>query len=101
MDASAVEPVMAQTVLKAVTDAAVEPQKFFMETNSALADSCEQAVKELFDLAKRVEPTQLKFGPLPELLVAGFTEDQIWEQIELYNTPLQRYVTRSVPQTPN
>ena len=94
MDASGVVPVLDAAAVVAVTDAAAAPTKFFLEKDSKLAATCQEAFKQLFDLAKQLEPEQ--FTPLPELLVAGFSEDQIWEQIELYNAPLQKFVKRSL-----
>ena len=60
-----------------------------LDQKPALGDDCQRAVKQLFDLAKQLEPKT--FTPLAELLVEGFTLDQIWEQIDLYNAPLLKY----------
>ena len=72
--------------------ALVRSTEALLEQREALGDDCQLAVKQLFDLAKKLEPKT--FTPLAELLVEGFTLDQIWEQIELYNVPLQRYVAK-------
>jgi U3 small nucleolar RNA-associated protein MPP10 len=65
-----------------------------LEQREALGDDCQLAVKRLFDLAKQLEPKT--FTPLAELLVEGFTLDQIWEQIDLYNAPLLKYSQRGL-----
>jgi hypothetical protein len=33
-------------------------------------------------------------GPLPELIVSGFDEEQLWEQIQLRQRPLIRFLER-------
>ena len=58
------------------------------------AQSCEAVCKQLFDLAHKLKP--VNFSPLEDLLVDGFTLDQIWEEIQLYNHPACSYVERKL-----
>ena len=71
-----------------------EQPEALLEQREALSDDCQLAVKQLFDLAKKLEPRT--FTPLAELLVEGFSLDQIWEQIDLYNAPLLKYSQRGL-----
>jgi U3 small nucleolar RNA-associated protein MPP10 len=71
-----------------------EQPEALLEQREALTEGCTLAVKQLFDLAKKLEPKT--FTPLAELLVEGFTLDQIWEQIDLYNAPLLKYSQRGL-----
>ena len=71
-----------------------EQPEALLEQREALTEDCTLAVKQLFDLAKKLEPKT--FTPLAELLVEGFTLDQIWEQIDLYNAPLLKYSQRGL-----
>ena len=62
------------------------------DRNTAVSQACQQATKALFDRAKKNEPRP--FGVLPELLVEGFDAEQVWEQIQLRNVPMLRYIKK-------
>jgi U3 small nucleolar RNA-associated protein MPP10 len=64
------------------------------DDKEGIGAGCKQELKQLFDLAKKLEPKT--FSPLPELLVDGFTLEQIWEEIEMYNVPSYSYLQKQV-----
>ena len=62
----------------------------FLQRNTEHAANCGRIAQQLFAVAKREEPRLL--GPLPELLMHGFDHEQMWQQLELRNKPLLRFV---------
>eukprot|EP00041_Stephanoeca_diplocostata_P022688 m.543521 g.543521 ORF g.543521 m.543521 type:complete len:667 (-) comp22129_c2_seq1:676-2676(-) len=81
------EPVQEDLVLLASNPARfLEPQ----ETDRVQVLSSLQAI---FGQVKLVEPSP---SPLEKLLVDGFDVEQIWEQIQLVNTPLLAHVAKDV-----
>jgi len=83
--------IIAETFVPAVID---KPEVFVGHSSSELQKSVRTTLKELYDYAK----TQLngrKMG-LAALIVDGFDADQIWEEIQLRNEPLFRYVEKEV-----
>ena len=75
--------------LSSLLAAAESPDQLFEKETAA---SCETVVKQLFDLAHKLKPVD--FSPLQELLVDGFTLDQIWEEVQLYNEPACMYLEK-------
>ncbi|KAJ3072042.1 u3 small nucleolar ribonucleoprotein MPP10, partial [Rhizoclosmatium hyalinum] len=66
------------------------PEKFLVP-DVTLSNTLLDAAKWMFDLAKHSEPFEM--SPLAELLTDGFDLDQIWEQMQLRNRPMVKYVT--------
>ena len=95
MEAARLDSHTQETLSAPAVEAALglaERPEALLDKREELGEECQRAVKVLFDLAKRLEPK--RFTPLPELLVEGFTLDQIWEQLALYNAPLLKYSQR-------
>ena len=95
MEAARLDSHTQETLSAPAVEAALalaERPEALLDKREELGEECQRAVKALFDLAKRLEPK--RFTPLPELLVEGFTLDQIWEQLALYNAPLLKYSQR-------
>ena len=95
MEAARLDSHTQETLSAPAVEAALalaERPEALLDKREELGEECQRAVKKLFDLAKRLEPK--RFTPLPELLVEGFTLDQIWEQLALYNAPLLKYSQR-------
>jgi len=65
-----------------------KPQIFFAKDKQCAAQAI-AAAKNLYDTAKKVESIQ--FSPFDELLVDGFDNDQIWEELALQNNPYIAY----------
>lgn len=72
-----------------------KPEIFFTPPASLLDDILSNS-RIYFQLSKSDEPFPGAFGPLTELTVDGFTNDQVWEIIQLQNEPLMQFVEESV-----
>jgi len=91
-----------------IADAAVEqPQVFLGVQNEDLENKILLAVQTLYRAAPdgclvsaehTVPGKQLTkpapMGPLPELIVDGFDQEQLWEQVQLRQRPLVRFLER-------
>eukprot|EP00656_Telonema_subtile_P041543 TRINITY_DN4673_c0_g1_i1.p1 TRINITY_DN4673_c0_g1~~TRINITY_DN4673_c0_g1_i1.p1 ORF type:complete len:645 (-),score=248.09 TRINITY_DN4673_c0_g1_i1:176-2110(-) len=75
-----------------VAEVGLQPH-VLLTPNTELVDSvCLPTVKDFYAEAKKSESKQ--FGVLPELLTEGFDVDQVWEQLQLRNKPLVRYLKK-------
>lgn len=68
----------------------------FVDTKSAATNSLllADATKSLYSLAKKSEPK--KTGALDQLLLEGFDQEQIWEQLQLLNKPILQFVDKQI-----
>ncbi|KAI9320254.1 U3 small nucleolar ribonucleoprotein complex, subunit Mpp10 [Dichotomocladium elegans] len=71
-----------------ITSAVEKPQVFFT-ADEKVKDHALSVAKYFYDTAKQSEP--MEFSPFPELLIAGFEADQIWEEIASQNEPFLHY----------
>ncbi|KAI9264784.1 U3 small nucleolar ribonucleoprotein complex, subunit Mpp10 [Sporodiniella umbellata] len=76
--------VMDQFVSSVVT----KPQLFFTEDKAVEAHAL-QIAKHCYDQVKKIEPVEC--SPFSELLIEGFDNDQIWEEIATQNEPFLDY----------
>ena len=70
MEAARLDSHTQETLSAPAVEAALglaERPEALLDKREELGEECQRAVKELFDLAKRLEPK--RFTPLPELLV--------------------------------
>eukprot|EP00698_Gefionella_okellyi_P016241 TRINITY_DN4643_c0_g1_i1.p1 TRINITY_DN4643_c0_g1~~TRINITY_DN4643_c0_g1_i1.p1 ORF type:complete len:612 (+),score=163.21 TRINITY_DN4643_c0_g1_i1:68-1903(+) len=67
-----------------VSDVIQHPEVLVSENDAAAAQIL-HVTKGLFDLVCKLRP---RLCPLPELIVDGFLDDQIWEELQLQNQPL-------------
>lgn len=70
------------SILSIIEDNTSDPTLFFNVQDKA-AKSFKRATKILYDFTKK--KTDNKAQSLPELIIDGFDEEQIWQQIELQN----------------
>ncbi|KAI9095774.1 Mpp10 protein-domain-containing protein [Phlyctochytrium arcticum] len=68
----------------------------FLSANPPLATSFLQATQSLYALSKASEPFPGKLSHFSTLLTDGFDAEQIWEQLEAQNGPVQVYLTEQV-----
>ncbi|KAJ3594286.1 hypothetical protein NHX12_006617 [Muraenolepis orangiensis] len=67
-----------------LNDNTAHPERFLSLQDGVAADF-RLLAKTLYDLNKTHEAADLKGSPLDELLVEGFDEEQIWQELELQN----------------
>ena len=71
----------------------------YLDPSDQLSSKCLDAVTELFDLYKTSTggPSAVcSTGPLTQLYTEGFDNDQIWEEIQLLNAPVLKYLRKTV-----
>uniref|UniRef100_A0A6B2KZR8 U3 small nucleolar ribonucleoprotein protein MPP10 n=1 Tax=Arcella intermedia TaxID=1963864 RepID=A0A6B2KZR8_9EUKA len=73
----------------------IEKPLVFLEPSQKLKGSILDQTKKLYDYAKQHEFFDVGES-LPELLVDGFDNDQIWEEMELRNGPLLKLLNSQV-----
>eukprot|EP00966_Prymnesium_polylepis_P178852 4141237-Prymnesium_polylepis.1 len=66
----------------------------FVQRSSEQAALFKRVAQALFAWSKQQEGKQL--GPLEELAVEGFDEEGVWQQLQLRNTPLLRFVDNQI-----
>lgn len=64
----------------------------------ALATDFTALTKTLYDLHKAQQPVGLKGSPLDLLVVENFDEEQIWQELELQNSPVLEQFKEAVSQ---
>jgi U3 small nucleolar RNA-associated protein MPP10 len=57
----------------------------FVTRNIELSSKMRRLTKDLFDLGKKEARSQAAAGPLPELIIDNFDDQQIWEELQLQN----------------
>ncbi|XP_071952337.1 U3 small nucleolar ribonucleoprotein protein MPP10-like isoform X2 [Antedon mediterranea] len=83
-----------QSIANVFNAATSKPEQFvaYHEKNHSIFTNL---TKQLFELCKQNEPEDIQTGPLKELTIENFDDEQIWQQIELHNTPaLQVHLKR-------
>ncbi|KAI9331678.1 U3 small nucleolar ribonucleoprotein complex, subunit Mpp10 [Zopfochytrium polystomum] len=91
---AALSDVVAEASLSvgAAIDGAAEKPHLFLLPDSLLSSSWLAACSRLYALAKPSEPYGM--SPLSELLTDGCDLEQIWEQLQLQNTPMLKFVAK-------
>jgi len=72
----------------------VERPEVFLEPTAEIREDILRITKELYDYAKNHESYSVRTSDLKSLLVEGFDNDQIWEELQLQNEPLIKYLEK-------
>ncbi|NWV99987.1 MPP10 protein, partial [Machaerirhynchus nigripectus] len=82
-----------QTCLRVAGAAAARPE-CFLSVQDGLAADFRAMTKTLYDLNKVT--TIVRGGPLKELVIENFDEEQIWQQLELQNNAVLDFFKKSI-----
>ncbi|NXO12954.1 MPP10 protein, partial [Oriolus oriolus] len=82
-----------QTCLRVAGAAAARPE-CFLSVQDGLAADFRAMTKTLYDLNKGTNI--LRGGPLKELMIENFDEEQIWQQLELQNNAVLDFFKKSI-----
>ncbi|NXH62141.1 MPP10 protein, partial [Rhabdornis inornatus] len=82
-----------QTCLRVAGAAAARPE-CFLSVQDGLAADFRAMTKTLYDLNKR--SNIVRGGPLKELMIENFDEEQIWQQLELQNNAVLDFFKKSI-----
>ncbi|NWY69442.1 MPP10 protein, partial [Erithacus rubecula] len=82
-----------QTCLRVAGAAAARPE-CFLSVQDGLAADFRAMTKTLYDLNKG--STIVRGGPLKELVIENFDEEQIWQQLELQNNAVLDFFKKSI-----
>lgn len=82
-----------QTCLRVAGAAAARPE-CFLSVHDGLAADFRAMTKSLYDLNKG--STIVRGGPLKELVIENFDEEQIWQQLELQNNAVLDFFKKSI-----
>jgi len=88
-----IKPNLNAEVISSIID--LEPD-IFLTTNIELSNKLLAVTKIIFDYTKENEMAKNVGGPLPSLYIQDLTHDQIWEEIQLQNIPILRFVGRNI-----
>ena len=87
------------SVLSEFESVSSQPESY-LKPPANLQESTLSAIKQTFDFCKKDELSGTRSlastCPLQELLVENFDDEQIWQEIELQNTPLLRVLKQDV-----
>ena len=87
------------TVISSFEDAFDHPE-LYLKPPTSLHKNTLIAIKQIFDFCKRDElrgkRSVASTCPLQELLIENFDDEQIWQEIELQNTPLMRGLKQEI-----
>ncbi|NWW96622.1 MPP10 protein, partial [Rhynochetos jubatus] len=79
-----------------VAGAAVARPERFLSVQDGLAADFRALTKTLYDLNKALGSNTICGGPLKELLIENFDEEQIWQQLELQNNAVLDFFKKSI-----
>ncbi|XP_078686007.1 U3 small nucleolar ribonucleoprotein MPP10-like isoform X2 [Branchiostoma floridae x Branchiostoma belcheri] len=69
----------------------------FLSAQPDVASTFKSTTKQLYDFVKQSEnKTNPLKGPLAELIVSNFDDEQIWQEVELQNDPLLKRLVKDV-----
>ena len=87
------------SVLSEFESVSSQPESY-LKPPTNLQENTLSAIKQIFDFCKKDELSGTRSlastCPLQELLVENFDDEQIWQEIELQNTPLLRVLKQDV-----
>ncbi|XP_051484693.1 U3 small nucleolar ribonucleoprotein protein MPP10 [Apus apus] len=81
--------------LRAAGAAAARPERF-LSVQDGLAADFRALTKTLYDLTKALGSNIVRGGPLKELVIENFDEEQIWQQLELQNNAVLDFFKKSI-----
>ncbi|NXH77698.1 MPP10 protein, partial [Hydrobates tethys] len=81
--------------LRVAGAAAARPERF-LSVQDGLAADFRALTKTLYDLNKALRSNVVCGGPLKELVIEDFDEEQIWQQLELQNNAVLDFFKKSI-----
>ncbi|KAM9223961.1 U3 small nucleolar ribonucleoprotein MPP10 [Leptosomus discolor] len=84
-----------ETGLRVAGAAAARPERF-LSVQDGLAADFRALTKTLYDLNKALGSNIVRGGPLKELVLENFDEEQIWQQLELQNNAVLDFFKKSI-----
>ncbi|XP_069654159.1 U3 small nucleolar ribonucleoprotein protein MPP10 [Haliaeetus albicilla] len=84
-----------ETCLRVAGAAAARPERF-LSVQDGLATDFRALTKILYDLNKALGSNIVRGGPLKELVIENFDEEQIWQQLELQNNAVLDFFKKSI-----
>ncbi|XP_075570502.1 U3 small nucleolar ribonucleoprotein MPP10 [Pelecanus crispus] len=84
-----------ETCLRVAGAAAARPERF-LSVQDGLAADFRALTKTLYDLNKNLKSNIVRGGPLKELVIENFDEEQIWQQLELQNNAVLDFFKKSI-----
>ncbi|NWS48040.1 MPP10 protein, partial [Probosciger aterrimus] len=81
--------------LRVAGAAAARPERF-LSVQDGLSSDFRALTKTLYDLSKAVGSNIVRGGPLKELVIENFDEEQIWQQLELQNNEVLDFFKQSI-----
>uniref|UniRef100_A0A8V5H933 U3 small nucleolar ribonucleoprotein protein MPP10 n=1 Tax=Melopsittacus undulatus TaxID=13146 RepID=A0A8V5H933_MELUD len=84
-----------ETCLRVAGAAAARPERF-LSVQDGLSSDFRALTKTLYDLNKALGSNIVRGGPLKELVIENFDEEQIWQQLELQNNEVLDFFKKSI-----
>ncbi|XP_030353845.1 U3 small nucleolar ribonucleoprotein protein MPP10 [Strigops habroptila] len=84
-----------ETCLRVAGAAAARPERF-LSVQDVLSSEFRALTKTLYDLNKALGSNIVRGGPLKELVIENFDEEQIWQQLELQNNEVLDFFKKSI-----
>ncbi|KAM9533029.1 U3 small nucleolar ribonucleoprotein MPP10 [Guaruba guarouba] len=84
-----------ETCLRVAGAAAARPERF-LSVQEGLSSDFRALTKTLYDLNKALGSHIVHGGPLKELVIENFDEEQIWQQLELQNNEVLDFFKKSI-----
>ncbi|KAM6302119.1 U3 small nucleolar ribonucleoprotein MPP10 [Podargus strigoides] len=84
-----------ENCLRVAGAAAARPERF-LSVQDGLAADFRALTKTLYDLNKALGSNIVRGGPLKELVIENFDEEQIWQQLELQNNAVLDFFKKSI-----
>ncbi|XP_076204447.1 U3 small nucleolar ribonucleoprotein MPP10 [Aptenodytes patagonicus] len=84
-----------EACLRVAGAAAARPERF-LSVQDGLATDFRALTKTLYDLNKPLGSNIVHRGPLKELVIEDFDEEQIWQQLELQNNAVLDFFKKSI-----
>ncbi|XP_057255001.1 U3 small nucleolar ribonucleoprotein protein MPP10 isoform X1 [Pezoporus wallicus] len=84
-----------ETCLRVAGAAAARPERF-LSVQDGLSSDFRALTKILYDLNKALGSNIVRGGPLKELVIENFDEEQIWQQLELQNNGVLDFFKKSI-----
>ncbi|XP_061203537.1 U3 small nucleolar ribonucleoprotein protein MPP10 isoform X1 [Neopsephotus bourkii] len=84
-----------ETCLRVAGAAAARPERF-LSVQDGLSSDFRALTKILYDLNKALGSNIVRGGPLKQLVIENFDEEQIWQQLELQNNEVLDFFKKSI-----
>ncbi|XP_054025166.1 U3 small nucleolar ribonucleoprotein protein MPP10 [Dryobates pubescens] len=84
-----------ETCLRVAGAAGARPERF-LSVQDDLAADFRTLTKALYDMNKALGSKKVRGGPLKELVIENFDDEQIWQQLELQNNTVLDFFKKSI-----